>query len=160
MRSFSPEFSHSLEFALPLASRDPVPPYTVSVPLVQRLAESSAVVEVWHKVPRTDSRPAPVTGAVFGRRLAPAFRDVCLGQAVVPLIELLERHKGAYMYVGCISAFTLYVQVHARNVCVILVGMTLVCAGLQECLDGSHYTHQLNPPIESQMEDSLPIPVA
>ena len=93
MRSFSPQFSHSLEFALPLVTRQTAPPYTLS--LADRLAESSAVVEVWHKVPRTHSRPAPVPpGAVTGRPLAPVFRDVCLGQAVVPLITLLETHTG------------------------------------------------------------------
>ena len=98
MRSFSPEFSHSLEISLPLVSREAISPYTPSLPLARRLADCSAVVEIWHKVPRTDSRPAPLAGGpVCGRRLAPVFRDVCLGQAVVPLTLLLERETGEYL---------------------------------------------------------------
>ena len=97
MRSFSPDFSHSFDVALPLVSRESVPPYTVTVPLAQRLAECSTVVEIWHKIPKNDhSRraQASVGGVVFGHRLAPAFRDVCLGRAVIPLVLLLERESG------------------------------------------------------------------
>ena len=95
MRTFAPDFSHSFEFALPLVLRETVHPYIVAVPLAQRLSECSAVLEIWHEIPKNDPRPAPVApGVVFGRRLAPAFRDVCLGHAVIPLVRLLEKEAG------------------------------------------------------------------
>lgn len=66
----------------------------MTVPLAQKLAECSAVIEIWHKIPKNDTHPAPVAGKVFGRRLVPAFKDVCLGQTVIPLIKLLEKQTG------------------------------------------------------------------
>lgn len=96
MRSFSPEFSHSFDIALPLILRESVHPYTVTIPLAQRLTECNVVIEIWHKIPKNDLRcpPASIHGVVFGHRLVPAFRDVCLGCAVVPLVTLLEKQNG------------------------------------------------------------------
>ena len=94
VRSFAPDFSHSFDFSLPMISRESIHPYTVAVPLAQRLAEGSAVVDIWHKVPKSDLRAAPGGGAVVGHRLVPTFRDVCLGQTVIPLIQLLEKNSG------------------------------------------------------------------
>ena len=93
-RSFAPDFSHSFDFALPLVSRDSIPPYTVTVPLAQRLAECNTVIEIWHQIPKNDTRPAPIAGKVFGRRLVSSFKDVCLGHTVIPLIRLLEKQTG------------------------------------------------------------------
>lgn len=52
------------------------------------------MVEIWHQVPKKDTWPAPVDGKVFGRRLTPAFKDVCLGHVEIPLIELLQKQTG------------------------------------------------------------------
>ena len=97
-------------------SRETIHPYTVTVPLAQRLAECSAVIEIWHQIPKNDTRPAPIAGKVFGRRLASSFKDVCLGHTVIPLISLLEKQTGErgitckymYMYnVNCLHVCTL-----------------------------------------------------
>ena len=106
MRTFSPDFSHSLEFALPLVSQQSA--HSMAVSLAQRLAEGTAVVEVWHKVPTSDSWGAgSVGGAVCGRRLGPAIRDVCLGQAVLPLIQLLQKQSGVLIRASviCLNKF-------------------------------------------------------
>ena len=66
----------------------------MTVPLAQRMAECNAVIEIWHQVPKNDTHPAPVAGKVFGRRLVSAFKDVCLGRVVIPLISLLEKQSG------------------------------------------------------------------
>ena len=101
MRTFSPDFSHSVVFALPLVSQQSA--HSVAVSLAQRLTEGTAVVEVWHKVPTSDSWGAgSVGGAVCGRRLGPAIRDVCLGQSVLPLIQLLQKQSGVPIRVSAI----------------------------------------------------------
>ena len=79
------------------------------------MTEGRAVVEVWHKVPRSESRVAPVSGAVFGRRLGPAFRDVCLGQAIVPLTQLLEKQSGTYLGIA-LNMYITYLSIEVYHV--------------------------------------------
>ena len=66
----------------------------MTVPLAQRLAECNTAIEIWHQIPKYDTRPAPIAGKVFGRRLVTSFKDVCLGHTVIPLIRLLEKQTG------------------------------------------------------------------
>ena len=86
------------------------------------MTEGRAVVEVWHKVPKSESRAAPVSGAVFGRRLGPAFRDVCLGQAIVPLTQLIEKQSGTYLGIALNMCITyLSIEVYPYTVCTVCV---------------------------------------
>ena len=101
--SFSPEFSHVFDLALPLTFH-PTKASTTSVTLAQKLAEGCIFVEVWHQSPKRGSSSltgvwqSELTGSgssvVTGRRLAPGARDVLLGRLQVPLLQLLQRSTG------------------------------------------------------------------
>ena len=73
-----------------------------STTLAERLAEGCMVVELWHQPPKR-SGPSTLSswqaatsgsGVVTGRRLAPGTKDVLLGQARVPLVQLLQKSTG------------------------------------------------------------------
>ncbi|KAK7097644.1 C2 domain-containing protein 3-like [Littorina saxatilis] len=92
-RTFSPEFSHHLEFPLQLlwsgSHDDPGS-------LAQMLETGQAEFEIWHQVPGmisgvTEYECDDRTG---GKRLVPTSGDVLLGTCTVPLTQLLARHGG------------------------------------------------------------------
>lgn len=110
-RSFSPEFSHLFDLALPLTSHSTKlsGPSATIITLAQKLSESYMLVEIWHQAPKGSS-PSSLTrgwqsaktesGVVTGRRLVPGTKDVLLGRAKVPLLQLLQKSTGLYVNNG------------------------------------------------------------
>ena len=106
-RSFSPEFSHLFDLSLPLTShltKTLGGPSTTTANLAQKLAEGSMLVEIWHQTPKGSS-PSFIggwestkaeSGVVTGRRLMHGAKDVLLGRAKVPLVQLLQKSTGLY----------------------------------------------------------------
>ncbi|KAK7503764.1 hypothetical protein BaRGS_00004887, partial [Batillaria attramentaria] len=92
-RTFSPEFSHHLEFPVQLLwSGDHDDPGC----LAQLLETGQAEFEVWHQVPGlfpgdSELECDEVTG---GKRLVQKTGDVLLGTCVVPLAAMLSRQSG------------------------------------------------------------------
>ena len=107
-RSFSPEFSHLFDLALPLTSHPTKlgGPSTTTT-LARKLTEGYMLVEIWHQAPKGSS-PSSLTrtwqsgkaesGVVTGRRLMPGIKDVLLGRAKVPLMQLLRKSTGTYIH--------------------------------------------------------------
>jgi hypothetical protein len=62
------------------------------------------LVEIWHQAPKGSSPPLiggwqstrADSGVVTGRRLVPGTKDVLLGRAKVPLVQLLQKSTGLY----------------------------------------------------------------
>lgn len=110
-RSFSPEFSHLFDLALPLTSPSTKTlsgpststTTTATTNLAQKLADGYMLVELWHQPPKGSS-PSLIGGwqsaraaessVVTGRRLVPGAKDVLLGRAKVPLLQLLHKSTG------------------------------------------------------------------
>ena len=98
--SFSPEFSHLFDLAVPLSCSAKAD--GTSVTLAQKLAEGCIFVELWHQPPKRSASfltggwksDTTGTGAVTGRRLAHGAKDVLLGRAQVPLSQLLQKSTG------------------------------------------------------------------
>ena len=63
-------------------------------------------MEMWHQTPKKSSpsslrgawpsATAESSGVVTGRRLIPGTKDVLLGRAKVPLVQLLQKSTGLY----------------------------------------------------------------
>ena len=76
---------------------------SVATSLAERLEHTSAVLEVWHCMPKhqtttmasSSSDGSHMTHAVFGRRMGGALHDVLLGSTEVPLSPLLMKHTGS-----------------------------------------------------------------
>ena len=70
--------------------------------LAERLEHSSAILEVWHCMPKhqttttatSSSDGSHTSHAVFARCIGGALHDVLLGSVEIPLSSLLIKHTG------------------------------------------------------------------
>ncbi|XP_072039618.1 C2 domain-containing protein 3-like [Amphiura filiformis] len=98
-RTFSPEFSHHVDFPCPMLLTDGD---NDAMSLAESLETAEMKLQVWHQTPgfrpdhKTDYRQLDVGSApsVSGRQLIPGSVDVLLGTAVIPLYSLLTHRTG------------------------------------------------------------------
>lgn len=78
---------------------------SMATSLAERLEHTSAVLEVWHCMPKhqtttttttTSSDGGHTARALFGRRIGGVLHDVLLGSVEVPLGSLLIKHTGIW----------------------------------------------------------------
>ncbi|CAL1526799.1 unnamed protein product, partial [Lymnaea stagnalis] len=92
-RTFTPEYSHYMDFPCPLLMSDIS---SIDATSLAELLESAEVVfEVWHQIPSGLHKGEPSsTSGVAVRKLAHQTGDVLLGTCIVPLNSLLIRRTG------------------------------------------------------------------
>ncbi|XP_053399357.1 C2 domain-containing protein 3-like [Mercenaria mercenaria] len=95
-RSFSPEFSHFMDFPCPLLWTEP---NSDALCLAEILETAEASFEVWHQVPGMTSDldrqlSALTADGVSGRQIVEKTSDVLLGSTTLPLVNLLSQRTG------------------------------------------------------------------
>ncbi|XP_059149560.1 C2 domain-containing protein 3-like [Physella acuta] len=92
-RSFSPEFTHYIDFPCPLLMSNVHS--TDATSLAELLESGEAEFEVWHQIPTGLNKDFQMEkSGSAGRRLTQHTGDVLLGTAIVPLVSLLTRRTG------------------------------------------------------------------
>lgn len=104
-RSFAPEFSHFFDLSLPVKLDTHGHTTMVATSLAERLEHTSALLEVWHCMPKhqttTTSSSEESHTTLLGRRLGGTLQDVLLGSVEVPLNSLLLKHTGEILMFVC-----------------------------------------------------------
>ena len=79
----------------------------VATSLAERLEHTSALLEVWHCMPKHQTTTATTSSSdgsnvLLGRRFVGTLQDVLLGSIEIPLNSLLLKHTGELWVFLCI----------------------------------------------------------